>query len=211
MTLGLPPLQAKIGLFSEPSSSTSCVRPLRIGPTGSGPLALEHRGEAGEVLDVLLEDDVGLVQAALRASSGWLSIFTTSAGRAASAGSSIGTPVSGITGIGRNGRRRAVDRRVGLVEALVVVLVVGRRSVVGTVLSAPVVVGAELPEPPHAARASAAIINIEMRLGGFHGSLSDADALCRAGGGVDHGVKLPSNSAPPRPTRPPDRNVHHQL
>ena len=38
VTPGLPPLQAKIGLLSEPSSSTSCVRPLRMGPTGSGAL-----------------------------------------------------------------------------------------------------------------------------------------------------------------------------
>ena len=36
VTPGFPPLQAKIGLFNEPSSCTSCSRPLRIGPTGSG-------------------------------------------------------------------------------------------------------------------------------------------------------------------------------
>src|SRR6478736_10134039 len=36
VTPPLPPLHTKIGLFNEPSSITSWVRPDRTGPTGSG-------------------------------------------------------------------------------------------------------------------------------------------------------------------------------
>ncbi len=67
---------------------TSLVRADRIGPTGSESTRLEHRGEAGDALDDLLEHDVGLVEPDLRTGvGGELSIFTTSAGRAAVAGS----------------------------------------------------------------------------------------------------------------------------
>jgi hypothetical protein len=37
VTVPLPPDQARMGAFSEPSRSTSCMRPERMGPTRSAP------------------------------------------------------------------------------------------------------------------------------------------------------------------------------
>ena len=67
MTLALPPLHTNSGWF-ERAEQVDVLRAAGADRAdGVGVLALEHRGEAGQLLDVLLEHDVGRVEAALRA------------------------------------------------------------------------------------------------------------------------------------------------
>ncbi len=98
VTPPLPPLQAKIGLFSEPRSITSWVRPERIGPTGSGAFVWNTAAKRVSCSTFSSYTRSATPSPLCGRASGWLSILTTSAWRAASAGSVIGSPVSGITG-----------------------------------------------------------------------------------------------------------------
>src|SRR4051794_6861206 len=88
--------------------------------------------------------------------SPWLSILTTSAGRAASAGSSIGNPVNGITG----SAGMVVDVDVEdceLDDVVPTVVEVAAATVPATeVATSAVVAGDESPEPPQAVTPSAA-------------------------------------------------------
>ena len=98
VTRPLPPLQAKIGLLSEPSSATSCVRPERIGPTGSAPLLWNTAANRVSSSTFSSYTRSASSRPLCGRASGLLSIFTTSAGRFAAAGSNRGRPVSGYVG-----------------------------------------------------------------------------------------------------------------
>src|SRR3954447_7914176 len=96
----LPPEHANTAPLNEPTRSTSCVRADRIGPTlGASVLwktvakRVGPAPHASKTMSAESSPDCGRAP-------GSLDTLTTTAGRAASAGSVIGRPVSGITGSG---------------------------------------------------------------------------------------------------------------
>ena len=189
VTPGLPPLQAKIGLLSEPSNSTSWVRPLRIGPTGSGAWLWNTAANRVRCSTFSSNTMSAWLRPLCGRASGWLSILTTSADRAASAGSSIGRPVSGITGSAGIVVESWSTRRSNVVDDdddVVLASVVGA-SVVGVVAAA-VVADAASPPLLHAASASAAIMNVAIVWWISQVSQRSRCAL-RAGGGTEHCVQ----------------------
>ena len=96
----MPPEQAKTALLNSPTRSTSCVRPERIGPTlGASVLwkmvanLVGPAPHASKTMSAESRPDCGRAP-------GSLETLTTTAGCAAIAGSVIGLPVKGITGVG---------------------------------------------------------------------------------------------------------------
>ena len=96
----LPPEQANTAPLNEPTRSTSCVRADRIGPTLGASLLWKivanrvgPAPHASNTMSAESRPDWGRAP-------GSLEILTTTAGRAASAGSTMGSPVNGMTGSG---------------------------------------------------------------------------------------------------------------
>src|SRR3954447_3497015 len=120
-----PPEQANTAPLNEPTRSTSCVRADRIGPTfGASVLwnTVANRvgpaPQASKTMSAESRPDCGRAP-------GSLETLTTTAGRAASAGSAIGRPVSGMTGSGATVVDVEVVDDAVVVESSVVVAALG--------------------------------------------------------------------------------------
>ena len=85
----------KSGLLYEPRKILSWVRPLRSGPTGSLPSLWKTAAKRVSPSTFSSMTMSALFSPACGRAFGWLSILATSAGRAAFAASSTGSPVNG--------------------------------------------------------------------------------------------------------------------
>ena len=175
----LPPEQANTAPLNEPTRSTSCVRAERIGPTFGASLLWNTVAKrvgpaphASNTMSANSRPDCGRA-------SGSFDTFTTTAGRAAIAGSVIGSPVKGITG-----SDATVVDVLDDAPAEVVVdppdVLVADGLVVGGDVSATVVAG-DAPLPPQATRVSVAAINND-DLTNFTIPLGEQSALRAADG-----------------------------
>src|SRR4051794_4972667 len=127
VTRRLPPLHTNIGRTNEPRSATSCVRLDRIGPTGSATLLWKTAANRVRCSTFSSKTMSASLSPLCGRASGWLSILTTIAGRAAATGSVTGRRVSGYVGPG--------------MVVVVTASVVGTGAVVVVGLSVVVVVG----------------------------------------------------------------------
>ena len=101
VTPALPPLQANRGVESPATMSMSLDRAERTSPDHVGELGVEDRRQAGDALDLLLVDEVGLVRPVWGRELMPSSIFTTIAGWFPAVGAAAsGSPVRGQVGSG---------------------------------------------------------------------------------------------------------------
>src|SRR4029079_1519035 len=139
VTVALPPLHANSGWSSAVKRSTSCRRPDRMGPTGSvSPLWNTIAKRVRLSLTISSKTRSASLKPLCGRAPLALSIFTTSAGRAAITGSGFFRPVNGYTG----SAGKVVVVAASVVDAAAVVVVASSVVVVAwaTVVLAPAVV-----------------------------------------------------------------------